>query len=350
MVKKLKYIFIIRQLCSGGAESSTIILGKQLAIMGHEIEVWNTGVYSQDDIKKWDGWSTVKQISKFQLLFYKKISTEQMILVNNVGHKYAPNTAISILHGDCLEKFFNARSYSKKIRELVKVKFKFSKRQNINISKLLTEKLQPFTSKTVEYIPNPFDSKNVLDKANDKITYDLPSKFIVHVGRMSPEKNQELLLCDYLSNNKLNSSADLVFIGGDVSKKINVLKKLISIANGHPLRKKVHFLGDITNPFPIMKCAKCLVLCSKTESMGYVLLEAISLNLPIISTCTNGAREVLGEDFIGLVKTGESISEKVLMALRNPEKFKLELSDEYEAKPVAIKFENFVASLSKNLH
>lgn len=346
MDKKLKYIFVVRQLGSGGAEMSTILLGQQLYARGHQIEIWNIGKWSSVDAEKWQYWATIKQISKYQLLFYKKKPNELLILVNNVGHKYTPtNNAISILHRDYIEDFEKQKSYRKKIKELLKIKFHYSKRQNIIISKLLAEKLQPFAIKPVIYIPNPFDANYVLKSSSEKMQYSLPQNFIVHVGRISYQKNQEYLLNEYLNNNELNSSVDLVFVGGETSSRQKITKKLQSIVEKHPLKYKVHFLGDVQNPFPIMKQAKCLVLCSRFESMGYVLLEAMTLNTPIVSTDEQGPKEVLGENFIGLVSKGESLSKKIIMALKHPNDYKAELPSEYEPQTVADRFENFTNQL-----
>ena len=95
--------------------------------------------------------------------------------------------------------------------------------------------------------------------------------------------------------------------------------------------------------------------------MGYVLLEAMALNIPIVSTTTIGAKEVLGNDFPGLInlfpemknnqkanteldykpleKNTEILAEKLVQVINNPLGFTQKLSDEYSVDIVANKFE-----------
>ncbi|WP_318511998.1 glycosyltransferase [Photobacterium leiognathi] len=338
----MKYIFVVRQLTSGGAENATIILGKELSSRGHTVEVWNLGVDSTNDMPKWNSWAKVNKITPLTLLLFRPKNNERMILVNNVGYKYVkPKNAISILHGDCTERFSLANNLFYKIYEFLRIRNRFSKRKNIIISEILANKLELFTNHPVKYIPNPFDPNKVIIKSNENLEINLPDNFIVHVGRLSYQKNQEHILLDYLSNEELYNKVDLVFIGGDSSKEKNTEKKLLQLIKNHPLENKVHFLGDIINPYPIIKKSKCLILCSRFESMGYVLLEAMVLNIPIVSTNKQGPYEVLGNEFLGLVADNENLSHTIIKAINNPKLYKKKLPTRYNKEKVCDEFELF---------
>ena len=56
----------------------------------------------------------------------------------------------------------------------------------------------------------------------------------------------------------------------------------------------IKLLGFRENPYQIMKHASFFVSSSRSEGMASVLIEALTLGLPVISTDVSGAREVLG--------------------------------------------------------
>jgi glycosyltransferase involved in cell wall biosynthesis len=344
----MKYIFVVRQLNTGGAETATILLGQELSSRGAEIEVWNLGSPSKEDLHRWNTWAVVKQKSKYSLLFYRKTTHEQLILVNNVGHRYAPiNSAISILHGDCCHDLKNATTYFKIFEQRLKIYRMFSKRRNIIISKPLAKELANYTKHQPKYIANPFNADFVRAQAKDPLSIGLPDKFIIHVGRISHQKRQDILLKEYCNSIELQNSADLVFVGGEHNINNPLLPNLYKIVADNNLHDKVHFLGDQANPWPIMQRALCLVLCSDFESMGYVLLEAMELGIPIVSTDVQGPKEVLGDDFPGLVKAGECLSSRICEAIENPTKFIKTLPNRYCVEKVADEFERYILSTQK---
>ncbi|MCW3171846.1 glycosyltransferase [Shewanella subflava] len=357
----MKYIFVIRHICYGGAEASTWLLSKALASRGHTIEIWNLGNSTEDDLNRWLPFSSVKAIKKWQLLSYKVNPSELLVLVNNAAHRYAPKKGtVTIVHGDPTYKLTQSTSFIGRIKERVKLYQQHYSRNNFVISNELATRLMPFTKQSPVHLPNPFDANSVIEKAAQPCDFDLPQDFIVHIGRFGPEKKQELLLASYLENQQLNSKVDLVFIGDEPQKNGPITTKLLTMTNESDLKEKVHFLGNQSNPWNILVKAKCLVLCSEFESMGYVLLEAMALTIPIVSTTTIGAKEVLGNDFAGLVNLFPNLentqslktayvkqpspqntailADKLIQVINNPQRFIKKLSDEYSVDIIADKF------------
>lgn len=342
----MKYIFVVRQLENGGAEAATIILGKELFRRGHQIEVWNTGNEAPESLVNWGDWADVNQISKLSLVNYKKHRDEVLILIDNVGQKYVGvDQSISIIHSDRTRRYKQAKSSLKQFIERCKIKRKLSRGHNIIISKKLGIELAPFTVHKPVYIPNPFDSDRVRRLSKQAVEFPhgkLPDSFITHIGRFTETKQQDLLLSCYLNNPALNTSADLVFIGGELKKHKPLMTQLKSEAKLAKLDHKVHFTDNCNNPFAILSHSRCLVLCSKTETMGYVLLEAMTLNIPIVTTDTIGAIEVLGEDFPGIVREGESLTDRINHALSHPEKYIKPLTAEYQLEQVVDQIQAYV--------
>ena len=138
--------------------------------------------------------------------------------------------------------------------------------------------------------------------------------YIVHVGRFHKAKRHDILLEAY---KKSNITAKLILIG-DGSEKENILKTIKKLN----LEKKVTLLGFILNPYPIIKNAKFLILTSDYEGFGIVLVEALILNTPIISTnCVSGPSEILVDEYsqyLMEVNNINNIASKIKNIYNNP--------------------------------
>lgn len=100
------------------------------------------------------------------------------------------------------------------------------------------------------------------------------------------------------------------------------LKDLIASKNAE---EYIHMLGFCTNPYSIMAKSDIYVLSSREEGLATVLTEALTLELPVVSTDVSGAKEVLGEkNEYGLVveNSENGIYEGIKELLTNEEKRK----------------------------
>ena len=111
----------------------------------------------------------------------------------------------------------------------------------------------------------------------------------INVGRLNRQKGQWFLIRSFRKVVNQHENARL-FILGDGTLK-NELKDLINELN---LNEKVFLLGVQENVFPFLKNSNCFIFSSLWEGLPIVLIEALSMNLPIISTdCKTGPREIL---------------------------------------------------------
>ena len=117
-----------------------------------------------------------------------------------------------------------------------------------------------------------------------------------------------------------------------------MLEQAKDLATELGLDKNVHFLGFRKNPYPYIKAARLLVLCSDFEGLPTVLMEALVLNRPTLSTdCHSGPREILRP--INLCEnTVNGLSLKLEDALRNPNVFITPLSEKFKMKKVINKY------------
>jgi glycosyltransferase involved in cell wall biosynthesis len=149
----------------------------------------------------------------------------------------------------------------------------------------------------IEVIPNPFDFSTMRLLAQAPAA--LPQRrYVIHVGRFSGQKRHDLLLDAFA---RVGGAHRLVLLADDAP----ALRAMIA-ARG--LAGRVEIAGFQHNPFPWIAAADLLVLCSDHEGLPNVLIEALALGVPVVSTdCPSGPREILGGDLPGfLVPTGDA--------------------------------------------
>jgi glycosyltransferase involved in cell wall biosynthesis len=154
--------------------------------------------------------------------------------------------------------------------------------------------------KSIRVIYNPFDFDEIRSKSLEKIAFDFPDKYIVHVGRFSKIKRHDILIKAFslIDDNTLK----LVLVG-DGEEKDNIIQLIGELGLGN----RVVLAGFQRNPYPIIKNAKALVLSSESEGLPTVIIEALVLHTVVVSTdCMSGPREILGGClFDSLVKVND---------------------------------------------
>jgi glycosyltransferase involved in cell wall biosynthesis len=137
---------------------------------------------------------------------------------------------------------------------------------------------------------------------------------LVAVGRFSREKGFDVLLksLQLVRVAVPNVSTTIVGDGPD-------LPALKAVQHQFGLDSAVRFVGPRRNPFPFLKHANLLVLPSRSEAMPNVVLEAIALGTPAITTnCTGALREVSSctrRLRVARDRTPETLAAEVISAL-----------------------------------
>ncbi|MEC5190994.1 MULTISPECIES: CDP-glycerol glycerophosphotransferase family protein [unclassified Arthrobacter] len=121
------------------------------------------------------------------------------------------------------------------------------------------------------------------------------SKNFITMGRLSPEKGHAKLINAFAHVVKLNPSCTLTILG-DGPLRSELEKLIVDLA----LESNICLAGLRLNPFPALRKADCFVFSSDYEGQGLVVLEALILGVPVISTDVVGPRSIL-EDGHGLL-------------------------------------------------
>jgi glycosyltransferase involved in cell wall biosynthesis len=141
-------------------------------------------------------------------------------------------------------------------------------------------------------------------RRNYNIALDRPT--LVFIGRVAFEKNIDFLLhvVDAVRQRIPNV---LLLIAGEGPS----LSHLKHLAEKLHLNNNVLFLGYLDRKKELLDCYACgdaFVFASNTETQGLVLLEAMALGVPVVSTAVMGTKDILAAQKGALV-CNESVTE-----------------------------------------
>ncbi|MEA5566435.1 glycosyltransferase [Anabaena sp. UHCC 0399] len=173
----------------------------------------------------------------------------------------------------------------------------------IAISKGVANDLAQITkipAESIQVIYNPVITQEILHKAQESVEHpwfqpgELP--VILSVGRLMQQKDFPILIRAFARVLKVRS-ARLVILGS--GRERSHLDKLVRELG---LQDHVAMLGFQKNPYAFMARASVFALSSAWEGFGNVLVEAMALGTPVVSTdCPNGPGEILNRGKYGLL-------------------------------------------------
>ncbi|WP_411689379.1 glycosyltransferase [Acinetobacter pseudolwoffii] len=322
---KKTIVLAIFTLQGNGAERFALTLAKGLIDAGHEAHI----VYFKNiiDLPIPEGvklhffdYQKYRVIPKFMRAGFaakafdnfilKNIGTPDLVLSNLfpvdfvLSKSQLPNVHLVIHNTTSLEYGERLEGMRK---ELTKI---YLAKPCVAVSKgVETDFIKVFGSESrITTIYNPIDVDQVISTANEYVP-EIEGSYIVNVGKFKRQKRHDILIEAYA---KANVQEKLVLVGtGELLESSKKLVKSLGIED------KVIFTGFKKNPYPYIKHAKLMVVSSDFEGLGLVILEALALGTPVISTnCPSGPSEILRSDC--LVELGESsaLPDKISIALQ----------------------------------
>ncbi len=187
--------------------------------------------------------------------------------------------------------------------------------------------------KTIQAIYNPFNFNDIRQQSK---AYQIKEKnYIIHVGNFNQTlKRHDILIKSYKQS---GVKEKLLLLGDSSGKTGNKIKQLVVNLR---LENQVIFKEFNPNPFPYIKNAKVLVLSSDIEGLPTVLIEALILKTPVVSTnCPSGPSEILIDElkpFLSPVGDVNALAKNIKKMVENP----IKITDKY--------IEKFSAEISVN--
>ena len=160
--------------------------------------------------------------------------------------------------------------------------------------------------KHIKVIYNPTITPGIFEKSQQPIDHptfqveQLP--VVLGVGRLDPQKNFSTLIEAFAKVRQVKPCHLMILGRGREEKELKALIRKLDIEDD------VVLPGFVNNPYPYIKKAGVLVLSSLWEGLANVLIEALALGTPVVSTnCLCGPAEVLNNGKYGsLVPVGDS--------------------------------------------
>ena len=158
---------------------------------------------------------------------------------------------------------------------------------------------------------------------------------MINVGRLSPEKNQKLLIDAFADLIKSGVDAKLYIMGSGILED-ELRMKIVS----NQLSDSVELLGHIDNSrdmISVMELMDYFVFPSLYEGQGMALLEAMSLGLTPITSDIPTSREVLKDGYYGVIcETNDQIGlvNAIKQAISSHHKYPLFDIDDYNKQTI----------------
>lgn len=192
------------------------------------------------------------------------------------------------------------------------------------------------SAKTV-VIPNPVLHTDLI-QVNSK---DTPVFKLIIVARFTPEKGHDRLL-DIFANLPANYHLSMV---GDGRLKDEMMLKVERLG----LSERIKFYGEIKNVQEVMAEHDLLVLSSFTEGFPNVVIEGLSVGLPVVCFQVSGTKELITDGFNGYVVSQDDLvafKEKIIQACTtsvwNHQEIKAEVYSKFDLQKISKSYEQLI--------
>jgi len=177
----------------------------------------------------------------------------------------------------------------------------------------------------VSVIYNPVVTEELYTEAAQSVDHpwlnDDTIDVVLGAGRLAEQKDFETLIRAFEGVAEQKDNARLLIVGS--GSKEAQLQTLVSELG---LEDRVELVGYVDNLYAYMNAADVFVLSSRWEGFGIVLVEAMAVGTPVVSTdCPHGPSEILSNGEYGeLVDVGdtEAMADSIHGVLSNREKGK----------------------------
>jgi glycosyltransferase involved in cell wall biosynthesis len=154
----------------------------------------------------------------------------------------------------------------------------------------------PWMKGKIEVVPQGIDgvrppSQEERDAARVELGWPSQAFVILFLGRLNDSKGLDVLLHSFAKLIPDHPEARLVLVGGGAEEEA-----LRDLSNSLRVEPQVQFAGYVSEPARFLDACDLLVLPSRWETFGFVLLEAMARGKPIVASRIGGIPEVVGDE------------------------------------------------------
>lgn len=303
----MKIVFVITELEPGGAERNLVKLALGFKQQGHHVEVISiAGRPSRTAlIDKLDQAVIPVHYLRIKRLWLGLIA---IMRLRHVLKRLRPDIVQSFLYHANLLTSLSIREKSiqhftgfrvrdpRRLRYRILQRFSGGWAGGISVSGDVESHVRPLvgldTSKSY-VIPNGVDM-NTIKAAEDDVWPGDVSKTdesLVFIGRLDRQKGVDILL-DAATDLLLGNQERQLFLIGDGPLRSRLEAEISNSA----VANQIHLLGYRSDALTLLSKAKAFLFPSRWEGMPNVVMEAMALGLPLITTPVDGVTELLGDD------------------------------------------------------
>ena len=344
MHKKIKVLFVVKNLSVGGAQIRIVRLANGLSEKGFQVRIASLGkeigIHEEisDEVvfsysKYFDALRSVPLLSPFFSSLYSVYEISRQILSANPdvicamhwAAKIPTSFAGKIFRRKTVLVEVNRSEYELELKGVKgrrhpkflarKIAYDFATTVVANSKGLADVTASYFNIPEVATIHNGIDIKAIQRTSSESVESFWPDEeipLVVTAGRLVEQKGFEFLIeaIKILSDEKLRVRL-LILGGGKLRGKME--RKIKDYGIGDLVR----ISGFVRNPYPHMAKGDIFACSSLSEGMSNTILEAMALHLPVVSTDHEfGAKEMIEHGVNGLlVSPGDS--KAMADALRN---------------------------------
>ena len=199
----------------------------------------------------------------------------------------------------------------------------------------------------VAVIYNGIDIEDIRKRSKenqDHKWFGAETPLILAMGYLKDDQKGFSHLLEALEIVNRTKPARLIIIGNGKKEKLEELSKKLAI------RDKTDFFSTVPNPFPYMAKADIFACSSLYEGLSNVILEALALGKPVISTDhRHGANEIIENGKSGIlvpVRDPQEMADAILRVLEDAE-MRQSLEEEAEKRSENFSMDKMISGYEK---
>ena len=279
--------------------------------------------------------SIVDDGSSFDLVLSNLPSADRVAMAAQLSNTYY---LIHTSYSMELEEFRKRGKYRRAKKKEKLYRGLYHSKNLIAVSKGIKNDLDEMniSYRSCSVIYNPFDFEKIRNEAKERVDA-IPKPYLLSASAFRPVKRYDILLEAY---SLLRDPPPLKLLCNSNTELKGLIQKF-------GIEEKVEILGFKKNPYPIIKDAQALLLSSEREGLPTVLIEALILGTPVVSTnCKSGPDEILVDrlsGYLAKVNDSDDLAKKIQKLLDEKPEIKKCYIEKFDADEVYKQYLNLLS-------